>query len=144
MVILLMVSVIGFAYVHLQTATQEHAAPVTGGVTSPSSESTTTTVGLPVSLKPSAEDAATALVSSWAAGDRQAALSAATPAAVTALFSAAYTNGLAEDRGCTTSFSPIVCTFGPPGGANPNDPIYQIEVTQALGGWYVSSIRIEN
>jgi len=68
----------------------------------------------------------------------------ATQAAVNTLFAVPYANGLAEDRGCSTSFTPIVCTFGPPGGASPNDPIYQIYVSQAPGGWYVSSVKLEN
>jgi hypothetical protein len=95
-------------------------------------------------LKPGPEAAATALVSSWATQDRAAALTVATPAAVTALFAVPYASGLAEDRGCSTSFTPIVCTFGPPGGASPNDPIYQVYVSQAPGGWYVSSVKLEN
>jgi hypothetical protein len=37
-----------------------------------------------------------------------------------------------------------VCTYGPPGGASPTDPIYQIKVSQVQGGWYVSSVVIEN
>jgi hypothetical protein len=68
----------------------------------------------------------------------------ATQAAVTTLFSRPYGSGLALDRGCSTSFSPIVCTFGPPGGASPTDPIYQIMVSGVEGGWYVSSVKIEN
>ena len=42
------------------------------------------------------------------------------------------------------AFSPIVCTYGPPGGAAPSDPIYEIDAVQALGGWYVSSVTINN
>jgi len=42
------------------------------------------------------------------------------------------------------AFSPIVCTYGPPGGAAPTDPIYEIYVTQAPGGWYVSSAKVNN
>jgi hypothetical protein len=68
----------------------------------------------------------------------------ATPAAVATLFNVPYASGLAIDRGCSTSFSPVVCTFGPPGGASPTDPIYQIMVSQVTGGWYVSSVKIEH
>jgi len=104
----------------------------------------TTTSTLPTAPKPSAEAAAAALVSSWSTGNRLAALSVATPAAATTLFGARYTSGMAIDRGCSSSFTPIVCTFGPPGGASPNDPIYQILVSKSPGGWYVSSVKIEN
>jgi hypothetical protein len=76
--------------------------------------------------------------------NRLGALAVATPSAATTLFSAAYTSGGAISRGCSTSFPPIVCTYGPSGGASPTDPIYQISVTQAAGGWYVSSVKIEN
>ena len=89
-----------------------------------------------------AGSAATALVSSWSTGNRATALTVATPEAVATLFAVPYSSGLAEDRGCSSTFVPIVCTFGPPGGANPNDPIYQIYVSQAAGGWYVSSVKV--
>ncbi len=108
------------------------------------SRTTTTTLALPTALQPAAQAAATALVTSWSTGNKPAALTVATPAAVTALFAAPYASGLAIDRGCSTSFTPIVCTFGPPGGASPTDPIYEIIVSQATGGWYVSSVRVEN
>jgi hypothetical protein len=39
---------------------------------------------------------------------------------------------------------PIVCTYGPPGGASPTDPIYQVMVSQTDGGWYVSSVKKES
>ena len=68
----------------------------------------------------------------------------ATPTAATTLFTATYASGQAISRGCSTSFSPIVCTFGPPGGASPTDPIYQIRVSQVAGGWYVSSDRLRS
>ena len=98
---------------------------------------------LPTALSSSAEAAATALVSSWSSGNKPTALSVATPAAVATLFAVPYTNGLAIARGCSTDFSPIVCTYGPPGGASPSDAIYQVLVSQTTGGWYVSSVRIQ-
>jgi len=140
----LALSALGLVYVHFRPTGGRHsthaAAPTT---TSSAPRTTTTTVALPTALKPGAEAAATALVSSWATGNRAAALTVATPAAVTTLFAVPYSSGLAIDRGCSTSFIPIVCTFGPPGGASPNDPIYEIDVSQAAGGWYVSSVKIE-
>jgi hypothetical protein len=105
---------------------------------------TTTTLALPTALQAGAEAAATALVSSWSTGNKAIALTVATPTAVADLFASTYTNGLAIDRGCSTTFMPIVCTFGPPGGASPTDPIYEIDVTKAAGGWYVSAVKVEN
>jgi len=146
----LALNVLGFALVHLHHTTtapanalSSSASKTTRTTTSTASRSTTTT-SLPLALKPNAETAATALVQAWATGNRLAALTVATPAAASALFSNPYSSGQAIDRGCSTSFSPIICTFGPPGGASPTDPIYQISVTQAPGGWYVSSIKTEN
>jgi hypothetical protein len=142
----LAVSALGLAYVHLRhhggspTRSAERATTTT----SVRSTTTTTTTSLPTAPKPGAEAAATALISNWSTQNRTAALTVATPAAVTTLFAVPYTDGLAEDRGCSTSFIPIVCTFGPPGGASPSDPIYQIYVSESPGGWYVSSVKLEN
>ena len=140
----LALSAVGLLYVHLKPSEGVHSTHTDESTTTTSAPTTTTTTALPTALKPKAEDAATALVANWAAGNRAAALTVATSAAVTALFATPYASGLAIDRGCSTSFSPIVCTFGPPGGASPTDPIYQIDVTQAPGGWYVSSVKTEN
>jgi len=104
----------------------------------------TTTVALPAALKPTPPEAAAAFIASWATGNQTEALSVATPSAVATLFAGRYTPGLAIDRGCSVAFTPIVCTYGPPGGANPTDPIYEIDVVQAPGGWYVSSVRINS
>ncbi len=143
--VVLALSVLGLVYVHVRPNGGGHsthsAAPTT---TSSAPRTTPTTVALPTKLQPGADAAASALVSSWSTGNRAAALTVATPAAAAALFRVPYASGLAVDRGCSTSFTPIVCTFGPPGGASPNDLIYEIDVTQAAGGWYVSSVKIEN
>jgi hypothetical protein len=145
----LAVSVLGLAYVHLLHHSGDGhstaAAPsARAHVTTTSALVTTTTTALPATLSPSAEAAATALVSSWSTNNRSAALTVATPIAVSTLFSVRYASGLAISRGCSSSFSPIVCTYGPPGGASPTDAIYQIKVSQVAGGWYVSSVVIEN
>lgn len=146
----LTLSVLGLAYVHLRPSGGAPSAHARGGSkTTPPSRSasrargTTTSDAVPTALSPNANAAATALVSSWSTGNKQTALTVATPTAVAALFAVPYTSGLAIARGCSTEFSPIVCTFGPPGGASPSDAIYQILVSQAAGGWYVSSVRIE-
>ncbi len=141
----LALSALGLAYVHLH----DNAAPSTGPAqsartTTTSAIVTTTQAALPTTLSPSADAAATALVSNWSTNNRSAALTVATPTAVAALFHMPYTAGMALDRGCSTSFTPIVCTFGPNGGASPTDPIYEIKVSQVEGGWYVSSVNIEN
>jgi hypothetical protein len=141
----LVLSALGLLYVHLRpagTSGSTHAAVQTTTTTAP--RTSTTTLPLPTALQTSAPAAATALVSSWATGNKATALTVATPSAVTTLFAAPYASGRAIDRGCSTSFTPIVCTFGPPGGASPTDSIYQIMVSQVAGGWYVSSVKIEN
>jgi hypothetical protein len=146
----LVLSLVGLAYVHLRPSGGGPSARAGAGkTTSPSSSPTrssvpvTTTTALPTALSPSADAAATALVSSWSTGNKAAALTVATPAAVNTLFAAPYTSGLAIARGCSTEFSPIVCTYGPPGGASPSDAIYQVLVSQTAGGWYVSSVRVQ-
>lgn len=142
----LAVSALAFVYVHLHhTAPGGSIKKVTAATTTVRNLSVTTTpVTLPSSPKSSAETAATALIASWSTGNRPEALTVATSAAVAALFSATYHSGLALDRGCSTAFTPIACTFGPPGGGVSTDPIYQVLVSQSPGGWYVSSVKIEN
>jgi len=142
--VVLVVSALGFVYVQFHHTGGRHPTQADGTTTTPSTSRTTTTMALPTALQPGAEAAATTLVSNWAAGNRTAALTVATQAAVTTLFAVPYASGQALDRGCSTSFIPIVCTFGPPGGASPTDPIYEIDVSQTAGGWYVSSVKIEN
>ena len=142
----LALSALGVLYVHLHHSDGTHstrAVPPTTTTTSQPAKKASTVV-LPSRLSPSAEVAADDLVTSWSMNNRLGALAVATPTAATTLFSATYASGLAISRGCSTSFSPIVCTYGPPGGASPTDPIYQIRVSQVAGGWYVSSVRIEN
>ena len=144
---LLALSLVGLGVVHLHPSSGHNATGALATTTTTShvrATTTSTTTPIPSGLKPGAEAAATALVSSWASGDRAAALTVATPSAVSTLFSNPYSSGNAIDRGCSTSFSPIVCTFGPPGGASPTDPIFEIDVTQTAGGWYVSSVKKQN
>jgi hypothetical protein len=120
------------------------SAATTSLPTTTSTAVSTTTIALPSALKVSAALAAADLISSWASGNRAEALTVAAAPAVATVFAGHYTRGLVIDRGCSVAFSPIVCTYGPPGGASPTDPIYQIDVVQALGGWYVSSATIDN
>src|SRR5271156_4635473 len=98
---------------------------------------TTTTVPTPTAPQPSADQATNDLVSDWASGNMAAALTVATPSAVSSLFAIPYPgSGLAIDRGCATTFAPVTCTYGPPGGANPNDAIYSFTLQSAANGWY--------
>jgi hypothetical protein len=113
----------------------------TGGTTTTGISTTTSPV--PSAPQPSAATAAAALISSWASGNQAEALTVATPPAVATLFAVHYTSGLAIDRGCSVA-NTIVCTYGPPGGAAPTDPIYEVYVSQAGADWYVDSVRIEN
>ena len=142
---LLAVSVLGLAYVHLlHHSGGQPSALAARTTTTTLAHGTTTTAVLPTTLSPSVDAAATALVSSWSTNNRSAALTVATPTAVATLFSASYASALAIARGCSTSFLPIVCVYGPPGGASPTDPLYKIKVSQVAGGWYVSSVDIES
>jgi hypothetical protein len=142
------VSVIALAVRHFTGSSGQpgngSAVAPTRASTGSTHPSTTTTVALPASLKPSAAASAAALIASWASGNRAEALSVATAPAVSTLFTAHYSSGLVIDRGCSVAFSPIVCTYGPPGGASPTDPIFEIYSVQTPGGWYVSSATIEN
>jgi hypothetical protein len=102
---------------------------------------TTSTTLVPPAPQPTPDQAADQLVASWAAGDRAGAGAVATPAAVDQLFATPYPGpGLAIPRGCSAAFPPIVCTYGPPGGASPSDSIYQLYVSSSTKGWYVSSV----
>jgi hypothetical protein len=107
------------------------------------STTTSTTSPTPTTLSSTAAAATAALVSDWSTNNRAAALTVATPTAVASLFASPYVSGKAIDRGCSTA-PPIVCTYGPPGGASPTDAIYEIKTVQAPGGWYVGSVAVEN
>jgi len=140
----LALSLLGLAYVHLLNHSGDAHSTRAAPITTTTVHVTTTTRVVPATLSPSADAAATALISSWSTNNRSEALAGATPTAVATLFAARYASGLVLDRGCSTSFTPIVCTFGPSGGASPTDPIYEITVSPVEGGWFVSSVKIEN
>jgi hypothetical protein len=89
-------------------------------------------------------DASIQLVYAWSSGNRALADAVASPAAVSALFAAPYPGpGLAISRGCSVAFPPLVCTYGPPGGASPEDSIDQLYVSQTSKGWYVGSVSVQ-
>jgi len=134
-----LVAAAGCALVRSGSPSPASSAPSTTTTLAP-----TTTTTIPASPQPTAEAAADDLVGDWAAGNRAAALTVATPAAVTAMFATAYPPGEAVSRGCSTAFAPFTCTFGPPGGGDPNLPLYSLTLLTAPGGgWYVSAAVVE-
>ena len=103
---------------------------------------TTTAPAVPAAPQSTAENAALALINAWSKGDQATALRVATTTAVNTLFATQFHSGMAIDRGCNT-VSPTTCAFGPPGGASPADPLYQLTVTAAPGGgFYVSAVLV--
>jgi hypothetical protein len=155
-----LVGLVGLAGIALVLAACGHTAGPTSVVTLPPSSappastpssstskpppprSTPSTTYLATAPQASPDAAAARLIGAWAAGDHPTARSVATPGAVATLFAVAYPGqGLAVSRGCSSTFVPIVCTYGPPGGASPTDPVFEIAVSQSAGGWYVSSVR---
>ena len=120
--------------------------------TSPVPASTTSTTTAPTTTvdpntpppapQPTSEQASAAFINGWMAGNRARSASVATPAAVATLYATAYAGQPLTDRGCTDAFPPIECTWGPyAGGAG---SIYQVQVTQAANGWYVSGVTIDS
>ena len=81
--VVLVVSALGLVYVQFHHTGGRHPTQADGTTTTSSTSRTTTTMALPTALQPGAEAAATALVSNWIAGNRTAALTVATQAAVT-------------------------------------------------------------
>jgi hypothetical protein len=85
--------------------------------------------------------AAAALIDAWATGNRAEAVSVATPAARRALFSAPYPPGGVESRGCTDpGTNPGTCTYADLSSGT----LYEIGVIHLPGGWYVSTVTVEN
>lgn len=78
----------------------------------------------------------------WVNGNRQKSASVGTASAVATLFASPYAGQPLTDRGCGQT--PIVCTWGPYGGGNPNSALYEMSVTQTGSNWYVSSVTIES
>jgi hypothetical protein len=104
---------------------------------------TTTTAWKARAPQATPDAAASVLVQDWSGANRSSAALVASPRAVATLFSVAYPGGgLALSRGCSAAFPPIVCTYGPPGGANPNDAIFELYESHTAQGWYVASVTI--
>jgi hypothetical protein len=144
----MLASALALVLIHLGSRAKQpralSATTTTKVSTTTTSTDPPTTQAIPPAPKPTAAIAAADLISSWAAGNQAEALAVATAPAVSTLFAGHYVDGLAIDRGCSVAFSPIVCTYGPPGGAAPTDPIYELSVVQSAGAWYVSSVTINN
>jgi hypothetical protein len=100
-----------------------------------------TTAATPPAPQPSPSDAADALIRGWQSGDRTYAASVATASAVATLFARAYQGQTVVSRGCSTGFAPYTCSYGPEGGGSGS--LYQLTVSQAPAGWYVSDVRVE-
>lgn len=116
------------------------ATPSTAARTPPSPPTTAWVASAP---QPSPDLAAAQLVGAWAAGQRSTAAAVASPAAVAELFAVAYPGqALTISRGCSSEFLPIVCTYGPAGGASASDAVFELYASPTPGGWYVSSVRI--
>lgn len=97
---------------------------------------------IPPDPQPTARAAAETFVDAWVGGNRSTAAHVATSAAVAELFSSPYGDQPVIPRGCSDTFPPYVCTFGPPGGGS--GAIYQVSVLRtAAGGWYVTAVQRE-
>jgi hypothetical protein len=122
-------------------------SPTTIAPTVPVTVSTTTTSTVPPTTvyrasapQPSQDQAGAHLVAAWKAGDRAAALTDATPAAVEVVFAQPFPAGGVQARGCASAV------------AGPSSCIYRILATGGLldlsavsasGGWLVSDARFE-
>jgi len=103
------------------------AAPTTTTTTAP-----TTTTTLPLSPAGSPQEAASAFVNAWHAGDRDAALTIALPEAVDAVFTAGEPGSL-ENRGCNhpPADTPVLCVY------KTNIGELQLRVQPRADGWIV-------
>lgn len=102
---------------------------------------TPTTVHAPTHLQATPDAAAAALITAWETGNRGAAATGATAAAVASLFAQPYSPGSMQARGCTAaSDNPGTCTYA----NRQSGSLYEIGVTQIAAGWYVSSVTIES
>jgi hypothetical protein len=79
----------------------------------------------------------------WEAANRSTAATVGTAAAVSSLFAAPYAGEALNDRGCSDDFQ-FTCTWGPYGGANPSETLYELYMTHVAAGWYVSSVQVDS
>jgi hypothetical protein len=104
------------------------SAPTTTTTTAPTT--TTTTVLLTPAASP--QEATTAFVNAWRAGDRDAALAIALPTAVDAVFSAGAPGSL-QNRGCNRppADTPVLCVYKTDVGE------LQLRAQPGTDGWIV-------
>lgn len=110
--------------------------------TSTTSRPAPSTPALPPDPQPSAEQASGVFMDGWMAGDRARSSSVAAASAVSTLYATPYGGQPLNDRGCTDSFPPLICTWGPYAGGHGS--IYQVQVSPDGSSWYVSSVQIES
>ena len=113
------------------------SAPRAGGSSSSSPTTTTTTTTAPTTTIPlspagSPQEAATAFVNAWHAGDREAALAIATPSAVDSVFTAGDPGSL-QNRGCNhpPADTPVLCVY------KTNVGELQVRTQPLTDGWIV-------
>lgn len=118
--------------------------PVTAAPTSststvpPTTVAPTTTIYQPTSPQGSAAAAASSLLAAWLRGDRGAAASVASPAAVASLF--AFPGRPLQPRGCSDGQLPLTCSYA---DRSASGRFYEVDATQtAAGGWYVVSVEV--
>jgi hypothetical protein len=100
-----------------------------------------TTVYQPSAPQPSQDDAGTHLVDAWMAGDRAAALTDATPAAVAALFAQPFPSGGIQARGCSSAVAgPSSCVYR----IYDNGNLVDLSAMMVTGGWMISAARFES
>ncbi len=128
--------------------TNTAAPPVTAPTATTAVAPTTTTSALPPTTvyqpsapQPSQDDAGTHLVDAWMAADRAAALTDATPDAVTALFAQPYPSGGIQARGCSSAVAgPSSCVYR----IYDNGNLVDLSAMMVTGGWMISAARFES
>lgn len=102
-----------------------------------------TTTTLPHSPQSSPDAAATLFMQGWIGGNRAQSASVGTSSAVATIFATPYAGQTVVDRGCSNSFTPIRCSWGPNGGGDGN--IYEVTLASTPAGtWYVSGVAVES
>ena len=112
------------------------ATTVPAATSSPPTTAPPTTVWSPSAPQPSPDAAAARLISAWAGANQALATTVASPNAVSTLFAQPYPAGYLQARGCTQGANPGTCTYR----NTRTNGIYEVQVSQGAGGWYVSSV----
>jgi hypothetical protein len=121
------------------------AQPTVPSIAAPSTTATTstlpaTTVYQPSAPQPSQDKAGAHLVAAWRAGDQAAALTDATPAAVSAVFAQPFPAGGVQARGCSTPVAgPASCIYR----ILADGSALQLSAVTVAGGWVVTAAQFE-